>query len=158
MKIDILASEVVSLLCGKNMTLSTAESCTGGGIGFALTSVSGSSAAYLGGVVSYANKVKEKLLGVPTKTLFDHGAVSEQTAVAMAEGVKRLIGSDISVSVTGIAGPASDDTNKPVGLVYIAVSTSNGTAFKEYRFTGNRASVREQSICAALQLLKASLE
>ena len=153
MKIENLPSEVVLLLREKGLTLATAESCTGGGIGYAITAVSGSSAVYLGGVVSYANEIKNRILGVPEDILISHGAVSELTAIAMAEGARSLIGSDIAVSVTGIAGPASDDTNKPVGLVYIAVSAAFGTDVKEYHFSGSREDVRTQTIDAALELV-----
>ena len=135
------------------MTLATAESCTGGGLGFCLTAVSGSSAVYLGGVVSYANRIKENVLHVSEEVLKMHGAVSESTAKAMAEGVRALMEADIALSITGIAGPASDDTLKPVGLVYIGLSTKNGTVIKENHFTGDREQVRAQSICTALSMI-----
>lgn len=153
MKTKELAVSVIEALREKAMTLSTAESCTGGGIGFVLTAVPGSSAVYSGGVVSYSNDVKSQLLKVQSETLRQFGAVSEPTARAMAEGVRMLIGTDLAVSVTGIAGPASDDTRKPVGLVYIAVSSGNKTVVQEYIFTGGRDEVREQTIQAALKLL-----
>ena len=158
MRTELCAFEVVSLLQEKGLTLATAESCTGGGIGYAITAVSGSSSVYLGGVVSYANEVKNRILGVPEEVLLSYGAVSEQTAKAMAEGVRSLIGSDVSVSVTGIAGPASDNTNKPVGLVYIGVSSSFGTLVNEYHFSGNREEIRIQTIEAALKLVQSQIK
>ena len=115
------AKQLVDTLRAQGKTLATAESCTGGGIGHAITAISGSSAVYLGGVISYANSVKEHVLGVKAAVLETVGAVSEDTARAMAEGVCRLTGADIGVAVTGIAGPNADGTDKPVGLVYIAV-------------------------------------
>ena len=153
MTIDAISAAVIEKLRQKGKTLATAESCTGGGIGHALTGVPGSSAVFLGGVISYSNDVKEKILGVPSVVLHEHGAVSEQTARTMAEGVRNLLGSDISVSVTGIAGPASDDTKKPVGLVYIAVCNGNETVVLENHFSGSRADIRNCSIQTALQLI-----
>lgn len=153
MTTDDLSQAVIKTLTDKGNTLATAESCTGGGIGHALTAVSGSSAVYLGGIISYANRVKEHVLHVPSETLKVHGAVSEQTARAMAEGVRSLLGADVAVSVTGIAGPASDDTKKPVGLVYIAVSTELGTFVCENHFSGDREKVRNSSIQTALKMI-----
>lgn len=153
MKNSDIASEVICALKSRTMTLATAESCTGGGLGFCLTAVSGSSAVYLGGVVSYANRIKENVLHVSEEVLKMHGAVSESTAKAMAEGVRALMEADIALSITGIAGPASDDTLKPVGLVYIGLSTKNGTVIKENHFTGDREQVRAQSICTALSMI-----
>lgn len=157
MKIDKSAQEVVAALRAVNKTLATAESCTGGGIGYILTSVPGSSAVYLGGVVSYANSVKEQVLHVPTDTLSAYGAVSHQTAKAMAEGARSLIKADIAVSVTGIAGPASDDTNKPVGLVYIGVASEKSTSVYENHFTGDREQIRELTIDAALRCVLSAI-
>lgn len=150
MKIDETAAKLVAMLREKNLTLATAESCTGGGVGHAVTAVPGSSDVYLGGVVSYSNDVKERVLNVSSETLKSYGAVSQQTASAMAQGVRMLIGSDIAVSITGIAGPASDDTNKPVGLVYIGVSYRDKITVKENHFSGSREVVRDQSILEAL--------
>ena len=147
------ASELIKTLKSRGMKLATAESCTGGGIGQALTSVSGSSAVYLGGVISYDNSVKEVLLGVPRETLLTVGAVSEETAVAMAKGVRNLLHADLAVSVTGIAGPNADGTNKPVGLVYVAVVSESQTVVSENHFSGDREAVREQTIVKALQMV-----
>ena len=153
MKTDKIASDVVAAFREKGLTLATAESCTGGGVGHAVTAVSGSSSVYLGGIVSYANAVKENVLKVPAATLQTKGAVSEETAYAMAIGARELIGADVVVSITGIAGPLSDDTKKPVGLVYIGVATEKGVVVKENHFDGDRESVREQSICTALAMI-----
>lgn len=153
MKIEEAAAQLIAVLKENGWTLATAESCTGGGVGHALTAVPGSSAVYLGGVISYANAVKEQVLGVPAEVLSKFGAVSCQTASAMAEGVKKLTGADISVSITGIAGPASDDTNKPVGLVYIGVSRLGKTTVKEHHFSGSRENIRNQSILEAIRMV-----
>lgn len=152
MRIEELAKRLLSQLNSRGMTLATAESCTGGGIGHVLTAIPGSSAVYLGGVISYANSVKEQVLGVPQEVLATVGAVSEETARAMAEGVCRLLGADLGIAVTGIAGPAADGTDKPVGLVYIAVSTADSTRVTEKHFSGDREAVRNQTIQAALDL------
>ena len=152
MRIEELAKRLLSQLNSRGMTLATAESCTGGGIGHVLTAIPGSSAVYLGGVISYANSVKEQVLGVPQEVLVTVGAVSEETARAMAEGICRLLGADLGIAVTGIAGPAADGTDKPVGLVYIAVSTADSTRVTENHFSGDREAVRNQTIQAALDL------
>ena len=153
MRTEELARAVVTALKARGKTLSTAESCTGGGIGHALTAVPGSSAVYLGGVISYTNGVKEKLLGVPHATLETCGAVSPETARAMARGVRTALGTDLSLSVTGLAGPDGDGSGKPVGLVYVGCCTGGGTEVREYRFSGGRQSVRAQAVQAALELL-----
>lgn len=116
---------IVDLLCKKGLKLATAESCTGGLISEKITSVSGSSSVFDCGVCSYANEIKHKVLGVKRKTLESFGAVSPQTAVEMAQGVRLLSGADIGVSTTGIAGPTGGTKEKPVGLVYMAVSTED---------------------------------
>ena len=146
-----LCCDVLSLLKGK--TLVTAESITGGGIGAALTAVSGSSAVYKGGIISYTNEVKHQLLGVPGDTLEQFGAVSEPVARAMAEGARKVLKADVAVSVTGLAGPGGDDYGNPVGTVYIGYSDENGTVVKHCLFTGDRESIRNQTIEAALHLI-----
>ncbi|MDR1961967.1 MAG: CinA family protein [Gracilibacteraceae bacterium] len=134
-------------------TLSTAESCTGGLLGGRLTDMPGSSAYYLGGVISYANEVKQKILGVRTESLGLHGAVSEEVAREMAEGVRRLSGSDWSVATTGVAGPDGGTEAKPVGLVWIAIAGPASTWACECRFAGGRDAVRRQAVDEALRLL-----
>lgn len=141
---------LIKQLIASGKTLATAESCTGGLIGKLLTDVSGSSAAYLGGIISYSNEVKNEVLGVPQKMLDTYGAVSAQIAKAMAEGAKRVIGADIAISVTGIAGPKSDNTNKPVGLVYIGVTDGVTTEVQEYHFSGDRETIRNTTAQTAL--------
>lgn len=142
------------LNCLKGKTLVTAESCTGGGIGTALTAVPGSSAVYKGGIISYTNWVKETVLGVPGSLLDSVGAVSAPVAEAMAEGARSRMNADVAVSVTGLAGPGGDDFGNPVGTVFIGYSDMHGTVSEEYHFSGDRDSVRAQAVNAALTLVK----
>lgn len=139
-----IEKQTVELLKSKKLKLATAESCTGGLISKRITDVSGSSEVFEGGVVCYSNRFKENVLGVSPETLKKYGAVSRETAREMVKGVLSLTKADIAVAVTGIAGPSSDDTNKPVGLVYIAVSDGKSTIVKKLlnKFTGD---VREQN-------------
>ena len=141
----------------EDKTLVTAESCTGGGIGSALTSVPGSSAVYKGGVICYTNWVKEHILGVEPKLLEDFGAVSAPVAKAMAQGVRKALEADISLSVTGLAGPGGDEYGNPVGTVFIGCDSIRGTEVREYHFNGGRAYVREQAVQAALELVLENL-
>lgn len=147
--------DVIKALEGK--TLATAESCTGGGIGSALTSVPGSSAVYKGGVICYTNWVKEHILGVPPRLLAEFGAVSAPVAQAMAKGVRKALEADVSLSVTGLAGPAGDDFGNPVGTVFIGCDSSWRSEVREYHFDGDRAAVREQAVTAALELVLENL-
>lgn len=151
-----LASRIVPSLIKAGTTLSVAESCTGGWLSKILTDVSGVSSIYKGGICSYANEIKIKLLGVKPETLNTYGAVSEQTAREMAQGVRLAMNTDIGIGITGIAGPASDNTQKPVGLIYVAIASSNETIVKELRnsFTDNvRINNRLSAVEAALNLL-----
>ena len=150
----LLAEKLYRLLKEKSLTVSTAESCTGGLIGAALTSVPGMSECYGYGVVTYANSAKEELLNVKETTLAKCGAVSPDTAKQMAEGVMALSGSDIAVSVTGIAGPTGATLDKPVGLVYIglAVSGKETQVFKNI-FSGDRDTVRKSTVLKALEII-----
>ena len=145
--------ELVQTLKQRGKTLATAESCTGGLLGKRITDVSGSSAVYPGGIISYANEVKRGLLGVSQNDLDTLGAVSEPVARQMARGVRAALGADLGVGITGIAGPKSDGTGKPVGLVYIGVSDAAGTTVREYHFSGTRAQIRRQSADAAAELV-----
>jgi PncC family amidohydrolase len=136
------------------LTVSTAESCTGGLIGDRITSVDGSSGYYLGGAISYSDALKQSLLGVPGGTLARHGAVSAQTAVAMADGARRAFGTDLAVSVTGVAGPGGGSASKPVGLVYVAASSAVGTEVRRYHWLADREGNKRLSAAAALDLLR----
>ena len=146
-----LCSEVLTHLQGK--TLVTAESLTGGGIGAAITAVSGASAVYKGGVISYTNEVKHRILGVSGETLEVHGAVSCQTAEEMALGVRKLLDADVAVAVTGLAGPGGDDYGNPVGTVCIGYSSEAESFAVKHQFAGDREAVRRQTIEAALKLI-----
>ena len=146
-----LCSDVLKALQGKSLV--TAESLTGGGIGACLTSVSGASAVYKGGVISYTNAVKHEVLGVSLQTLEVHGAVSCQTAEEMAVGVRKLLKADVAVSVTGLAGPGGDEYGNPVGTVCIGYSDAAKFFAVKRHFEGDRESVRRQTIQAALELI-----
>ena len=137
----------------KEKTLATAESCTGGGIGAALTAVPGASKVYVGGVISYTNDVKNRVLGVEQGMLEKYGAVSAPVAGAMASGVRALLQSDVAVSVTGLAGPGGDDFGNPVGTVCIGYADKRQRLAKQYRFYGDRDEIREQAVRAALELI-----
>lgn len=143
---------LVQILKDKQLTIATAESCTGGLLGKSITDVPGSSAVYPGGVISYCNRVKHEILGVEQDLLDTLGAVSEPVARQMAEGVRRVIGADVGVGITGIAGPDSDGTGRPVGLVYIAASGGARSLARECRFDGDRAAVRTRAAEAAAEL------
>jgi nicotinamide-nucleotide amidase len=135
------------------LTLGCAESCTGGLIGHRLTNVSGSSAYFLGGVVAYAYDVKERILGVNHNTLYDHGAVSEPTAREMARGARRVLGVDLAVSVTGIAGPGGGLPGKPVGLTWIGLSAREYEDARSFVWDGDREANKAQSAEAALAMV-----
>jgi nicotinamide-nucleotide amidase len=149
-----LAEQLIHSCVEKGLTLATAESCTGGGLGAVLTSVSGSSKVFMGGFITYSNEVKVNLLGVGKALINENGAVSEPIAAAMAQGALTRLNVDIAVAITGIAGPKSDDTLKPVGLVYIAVATQKGTLSQEFKFGDiGRENVRKASIESALEMI-----
>lgn len=154
-----LADAVARLLFERRQTIAVAESCTGGLLAKCLTDVPGSSAYFLEGVVTYSNAAKTRLLGVPAELIAAHGAVSPQVAEAMATNCRRLAGADIALAITGIAGPAGGTTQKPVGLVYVAMATGAGTIVKELRLGENlaRAQIRDRAVKAALNLLRLKL-
>ena len=164
-KLDKTAENVVQLLKERGLTLASAESCTGGLISAEITSVPGSSEVFGFGVCTYANEAKMKLLGVREDTLASVGAVSEETAVQMADGVRRLSGADMAVSVTGIAGPTGGTAEKPVGTVYIGFSSGERTCAKRFLFTGSgfseakdsREAVRYETAQTALELIASEL-
>lgn len=151
-----LAETLVRELSERKMTCATAESCTGGGVGSAITDVAGSSAAFWGGVISYDNSVKRNVLGVPQEVLDTRGAVSAECAETMARGARRLLKTDIAVSVTGIAGPGGGSADKPVGLVWFGLATANGVETERRVFQGDRAAIRAAAIDHALRLLLAA--
>ena len=146
-----LCSEVLHALAGK--TLATAESCTGGMIGAALTSVPGASKVYKGGIISYWSEVKQQLLDVAEEDLQNLGPVSMQVAGAMADGARKALRTNFAVSVTGLAGPDGDEFGRPVGTVFIGFSSGSRTMAKQFRFEGDREDVRRQAAEAALQLI-----
>ena len=146
-----LCSEVLQSLAGK--TLVTAESITGGGIGAALTAIPGSSSVYKGGIICYCNQVKNRVLGVDAGILETLGPVSAPVAEAMAEGACRVLKADVSVSVTGLAGPGGDEYGNPAGTVFIGCCINGRTWVREYHFSGNREAVRHQTAQAALGLI-----
>ena len=154
---ETLAGAVLGHLRAKKWRLATAESCTGGMIGALLTGVAGASDVYVGGVVSYANEVKESLLGVPADLLAAHGAVSAEVAERMAAGARGL-GAECGLAVTGIAGPSGGTEAKPVGTVHMAVSTPEGARRSQHRFPGDRHLVRELAANFSLDLLRRALE
>lgn len=147
------AEKLVALLKAQGLTCATAESCTGGGVGSAITAVPGSSSVFLGGVISYANEVKRDVLGVSDRDLQTVGAVSSDVAAQMAEGARKLLKSDLAVSLTGIAGPDGGSEEKPVGLVWFGLATASGTRTEKKLFRGDRARVREQAVTHALGML-----
>lgn len=151
-----VAANLVSLLAARGLVCATAESCTGGGVGAAITAVPGSSAVFAGGVISYANEVKRDVLGVPAETLAAVGAVSPETAEAMAAGARALLKTDLAVSLTGIAGPDGGSAEKPVGLVWFGLATKDGVRTEKALFAGDRARVREQAVLHALGMLTAA--
>jgi PncC family amidohydrolase len=148
-----LESQIGDVLTKRNMTLSTAESCTGGLIGHRLTNIPGSSIYFIGGIVAYAYDAKEHLLGVHHNTLYDYGAVSKETAIEMARGARRVFGTDIAISVTGIAGPGGGLPNKPVGTTWIAISTRTGENAHLFTWDKDREENKALSAEAALKIV-----
>lgn len=146
-------AQVGARLRAAGLTIVTAESCTGGLVAARLTDVAGSSAYVLGGIVSYADAVKEALLGVQPEILREHGAVSEIVARQMALGAREKFGADIALSVTGIAGPDGGTADKPVGLTFIGLSATRGTWVRRFVWDANRARNRHASVEAALQFV-----
>ena len=156
LRVDAACAVVQKALATK-ATVATAESCTGGLIAASLTEVPGSSAVVRGGVVSYVNDVKMKSLDVPENAFVDGSAVCEGVAVAMARGAASELGADVACSVTGIAGPGGEEPGKPVGTVWIGISSGDGAFAKEFHFKGNRENVRAQATQAALEMILEAL-
>ena len=147
-----LAATALHELEVRGLTLGTAESLTGGGLGSALTAVPGASAVYVGGVISYATRVKVELLGVPIEVVYGDGVVSAPCARAMAAGVRRVLGADVGVSTTGVAGPDRQE-GRPAGTVFVAVADARGEAVRALHLDGDRAAIQEATTQAALELL-----
>lgn len=152
-----LETKIIRLLTKKNLTLSTAESCTGGLLAHRLTNVPGSSKVFKLGLVLYSNEAKLLLVNVPKVRLETFGAVSTPVALTMARGVRRLMNSDFGIAITGIAGPTGGSKAKPVGLTYIAVSGPQGAPCVRYLFKGSRRKIKSQAATQALKLLWSSL-
>lgn len=146
------------ILCNNKLTISTAESCTGGMVAAKLISYPGISSAFLEGAVTYSNEAKIRRLGVKKETLDVYGAVSEETAREMVEGIAKESSSNTSIATTGIAGPGGGTNEKPVGLVYIAVHVNDNTTIEKCNFSGNREEVRVSATNYALKMLKIELE
>jgi nicotinamide-nucleotide amidase len=148
-----LEEELGDLLKAQKLTLATAESCTGGLIANMITNIPGSSQYFERGVISYSNQSKIELLNVPENTLINHGAVSSDTAVAMAEGIRSVAKTDLGLGVTGIAGPTGGTTEKPVGLVYIALASEINVKHFKFNFQGTRLEIKQQTAIKALEIL-----
>ena len=151
---DTLDSVVAELFRRTGMTLSLAESCTGGLVAKRITDIPGSSAYFVEGAVTYSDAAKIRTLGVSPRITEECGAVSSATAMAMAHGMRQLSGSDIALAITGIAGPAGGSPEKPVGTVFLALATPAGCQAKEYRFSGCRDEIRTITACTALDWLR----
>jgi nicotinamide-nucleotide amidase len=149
---------IAQALTQRGWTVATAESCTGGLIGDELTNRAGSSEYFMGGIISYDNRVKHSVLGVRETTLRDHGAVSETCALEMARGVRAALGVDVGVSATGVAGPGGGSAEKPVGLVYVGVSTPNGDVVRRYQWPHDRIGNKRATADAALRLVAELVE
>src|SRR5512139_1206472 len=154
-KLEVIVGQ---MLAERKLKLATAESCTGGLLGHRLTNVPGSSGYFEGGIIAYSYEAKERLLGVHHDTLYVHGAVSAETALEMARGARKTLGTDVGVAVTGIAGPGGGLPGKPVGLVYIALSARTYERVGHFVWNGDRESNKMQSAEAALAMLKEFLE
>lgn len=155
---DALDAGVGALLLERNLTIAAAESCTGGLVAARIVSVAGSSTYFLGGIVSYSNDAKHRLLGVPNLMLERYGAVSADVALAMARGVRRSLKTDIGVATTGIAGPGGATETKPVGLVYVALAADGVERCRRFLWQGDRIQNITTSAEAALRLVRAYLE
>ena len=149
---------VGDLLRKRGLRLAVAESCTGGLVSHLITNVPGSSTYYMGGVTAYAYEAKVRLLGVSWRTLEKYGAVSQETVIEMASGVRKALAADIGISVSGIAGPGGGTPDKPVGLTWIGLSTEGGEEAYRYVWEGDRLAVKEKSARQVLRLLQEYLE
>jgi len=152
-----LAQALGELLLERNATVATVESCTGGGVAFALTDVAGSSAWFEQSWVTYSNRAKHQMVGVQQSTLAEFGAVSKQVVIEMAEGGARIANAEYCVAISGVAGPGGGTADKPVGLVWFAIAGPTGTISFNRRFSGDRQLIREQAIALSLEKLIQSL-
>lgn len=152
------AKEIIDELKKRGFSISTAESCTGGLLASAFVEIAGASAVFTNGVITYSNEAKIKILNVSKQTLDALGAVSEETAKQMAEGVRKIMNTDIGLSTTGIAGPDGGTDGKPVGLVYIGISINDKTMVKKLNLSGTRTQIRQQSVICILKELEESLK
>jgi len=150
----VLEVEIGELLRARGMTLAVAESCTGGLLCSRITDVRGSSDYFIGGIVAYSNRIKEALLGISADLLARYGAVSQEVALAMAHGARKVLASDVALGLTGIAGPGGGSPQKPVGLVYIALVGPDHEACERYVWSGDRLENKRLSVEAALDLLR----
>ena len=154
MELDRLSREIGDLLRQKKMTLGAVESATGGLISHAITNIAGSSDYFQGSVTSYSNEIKMKLIGVSAETLEKHGAVSAEVAEEMAAGGRKLLGVDICIADTGIAGPGGATADKPVGLFYLGLADSHSTSSRRHLFSGDRGQNKQNAAEAALMWLR----
>jgi PncC family amidohydrolase len=152
-----LETRIIQYLNDTDQSVSTAESCSGGLIAHRLTNVPGASKPFVGGIVAYSNDIKNRLLDVPEDLLQVYGAVSQQVALAMAEGARSRLGADYAVAVTGIAGPSGGTEDKPVGLVHMAVARKSASEAAKHIFSGDRESIKQQTSEAALAFLWESI-
>ncbi len=150
-----LARAVIAQMSARGWRLALAESCTGGLISATITGESGASRILDASITAYANEAKEALLGVPKQTMIDHGAVSAQVALHMAQAARAATMSDVGLGVTGVAGPGGGTADKPVGRIYLALASPNGERAAEFNFDGDRDAVRDQTVAAALEALLA---
>ncbi|MFH0754215.1 MAG: CinA family protein [Candidatus Omnitrophota bacterium] len=148
-----IIKSITKHLISAHQTLSTAESCTGGLIGHTLTNLPGSSTWYQGGVIAYANDIKIRLLKVPPALIDKYGAVSAPVAQAMAQGARKTLKSDFAIATTGIAGPTGGTAKKPVGLVFIAISSPEKTIVKKFIFKGTRLNIKKQTVNTAIKMI-----
>lgn len=151
---ELIISQIHKLLIKNKKTLAVAESCTGGLVSGLLTSLSGSSQYFILSVVAYSNKAKANLLRIPQRLIAKKGAVSKEIALQMAVSIRKLAKTDFGIGITGIAGPTGDTLQKPIGTVFIAISSKNKTICRKFRFSGNRASIRKKAALETLELLE----
>jgi PncC family amidohydrolase len=154
---SIIANKIANYLSSNKLTISSAESCTGGLLSSTLTDIPGSSKFFISGITAYHNKEKIRLLRIPPKLIKKYGAVSKEVATLMAKNCARLAKTDLAVSITGIAGPTGGSKEKPVGTVFIAVKFNYGLLCKRFFFKGNRVSIKKQTVAKALALINSCL-